>query len=303
MTPAHSKYHKYIIFEFWKSGVYRNEDTGWHSYAVALADVMKIAGYVFSLFILSQNQYVTVLFTHCKYFLEIVEAAKIVKPPEPDSSMPLFDVLIIFCLNVPNPTLSSEDNGGWWPFPILSVLWAERIPEFSPKLCVSRFLFVFHSEPSDSGSSWKPPSHQDFCLLLKCSLLVLILRTVASSGTCFQPPTASGPHICQLEVRTSMWSLSVFILLFWELGESIWVPAPCYRTARSFANAIVSEQVYREYLCVPSACRSPPSAAPLRSWEQWPEKSLTGGLGYSGTEWPSQLIWPIVFAKKLEFQL
>lgn len=46
-----------------------------------------------------------------------------------------------------------------------------------------------------------------------------------------------------------MWSLSVFILLLWELGESIWVPAPCYRTARSFANAIVSEHVYREYLC------------------------------------------------------
>ena len=84
---------------------------------MALADIMKIACYVFSLFILSQNQYVTLLFTHCKYFLEIAEATKIVKPPEPDSSTLLFNVLIIFCLDVPNPTLSSEDNGGWWPFP------------------------------------------------------------------------------------------------------------------------------------------------------------------------------------------
>ena len=89
---------------------------------MALADVMKIACYVFTLYILSQNQYVTVWFTNCLYFLEIVEATKIIKPPESDSSMPLFDVLIIFCLDVPNPTLSSEDNGGWWPFSILSVL-------------------------------------------------------------------------------------------------------------------------------------------------------------------------------------
>ena len=96
--------------------------------------------------------------------------------------------------------------------------------------------------------------------------------------------------------------LSVFILLLWGLGESIWVPAPCYRTARSLANAIVSGHVCREHLCVQGDSlhvQEPPSAAPL----QWAEKSLTGGLGYSGAEWPSQLIWPIVFAKKLEFQL
>lgn len=95
-----------------------------------------------------------------------------------------------------------------------------------------------------------PPPHQEFSLLLKCSLLVLILRTVASSGTCFWPPTASGPHICQFEVWTFMRYLSVFILLLWGLGESIWVPAPCYRTARSFANAIVSGHMCREHLCV-----------------------------------------------------